>query len=304
MYPPEAIHALKEALKSVYWYKDDLRLFLRSLDLPKGLLERQGWHDPKEYKVRIVSAIIDQLVSMGEHGLGPMRRLIKAVATISQFDHLSRLDDGARKAQTARDSVARLRAIVATHDKGLLGQDHRQSRTPRPGAVRDPDARNEEVQRLQRQFFELATVDDHRRRGLLFEPFLKDLFAAHDLDPRGSFRATGEQIDGAFEFDGTQFLLEAKWEKSPQGVEALDAFARKVERRLENTLGLFVSLESFSAEGLEAFRHTRSSIILMDGEDLAIVLQGLIDFRDLLKRKIRHASHKGDPYLRAREVIG
>jgi len=43
-------------------------------------------------------------------------------------------------------------------------------------------------------------------------------------------------------------------------------------------------------------------VILMDGEDLALVLQGLIDFRELLKQKIRHASQTGNPYLRARDV--
>jgi hypothetical protein len=303
MYPPELIHALKEALKSVYWYKDDLRLFLRPLELPGGLLEKQGWHDPKEYKVRIASNIIDELVAMGDKGLGPMRRLLKAVATMSAFDHLSRLEDGPRKAQAARDSVARLRKVISSHDKDVLGQEkNHQTQPSQP--VASVRRRNDEIQRLQQQFFELVTVEDHRHRGLLFEPFLRDLFAAHDLDPRGSFRVTGEQIDGAFEFEATQFLLEARWEKTPQGVGALDAFAKKVDRRLENTLGLFISLQGFSEDGLAAFRHTRSSIVLMDGEDLAVVLQGLVDFRELLKRKIRHAAHKGDPYLRARDVSG
>jgi hypothetical protein len=222
---------------------------------------------------------------------------------MSEFDHLSRLDDGAQKAQAARESVARLRKIITSHDKDVLGPEKRH-KPPTSAGVAPIRPGNDEIQRLQQQFFELVPVEDHRRRGFLFEPFLRDLFAAHDLDPRGSFRVTGEQIDGAFEFEGTQFLLEARWEKVPQGVGALDAFSKKVDRRLENTLGLFISLEGFSEDGLEAFRHTRSSIVLMDGEDLAVVLQGLLDFRELLKRKIRHAAHKGDPYLRARDVSG
>jgi hypothetical protein len=37
-----------------------------------------------------------------------------------------------------------------------------------------------------------------QERGLRFEGFLSDLFAAFDLAPRGSFRLVGEQIDGSF----------------------------------------------------------------------------------------------------------
>jgi hypothetical protein len=43
--------------------------------------------------------------------------------------------------------------------------------------------------------------------------------------------------------------------------------------------------------------------VRMDGENLALALQGLIDFRELLKRKVRHASHTGDPYLKARDAF-
>jgi hypothetical protein len=116
------------------------------------------------------------------------------------------------------------------------------------------------------------------------------MFAAYDLNSRGSFKIAGEQIDGAFEFEGTQFLVEARWEKKRQSAPSLDSFSKKVERKLENTLGLFIALEGYTEEGLAAFRGGRPAVILMDGEDLALVLQGLIDFRELLKQKIRHAS--------------
>ena len=143
---------------------------------------------------------------------------------------------------------------------------------------------------------------DPQQRGGAFERFLADLFAAYDLDPRGSFRVTGEQIDGACELDGAQFILEAKWEQARQGAAPLDSFARKVERRLDNTLGIFVALNGYADDGLAAIRRSRPSVILVDGEDLALVLQGLVDLRDLLKRKLRHAAQTGDPYLHARDV--
>ena len=75
-------------------------------------------------------------------------------------------------------------------------------------------------------------------RGFALEKLLSDVFEAFDLDPRGSFRLTGEQIDGGFTLGGEHFLLEAKWVADPSARDELDVFAAKVRRRGENTLGL------------------------------------------------------------------
>lgn len=299
--PTRGSQGLKDALKSVYWYKDDLRLFFNAVDLPTNLVAKQGWHDSSEYKVRIVGKIPDELITMGDKGLGPMRRLIQAVLDIPNFDHLRQLDDGAAKVQRARRSVDALREVVSRHDEGF--SKRATERGSGPSKIAEAiKRRNDELERLAKHFSELVATRDHQARGFLFETFLQGMFAAYDLNPRGSFKITGEQIDGAFEFEGTQFLLEARWEKRRQGAAPLDSFSKKVERKLENTLGLFIALEGFAEEGLTAFRGSRPAVILMDGEDLALVLQGLIDFRELLKQKIRHASQTGDPYFRARDV--
>jgi hypothetical protein len=39
-------------------------------------------------------------------------------------------------------------------------------------------------------------------RGFAFEKFLTEAFAIFGLAPRGSFRLTGEQIDGSFQLEG------------------------------------------------------------------------------------------------------
>ena len=301
MYPPEVIHALREALRSAYWYKDDLRRFFLVCDLPDNIISKQGWHDSQEYKVIIVGKVLDELISMGDEGIGPMRRLIQSVLAIPNFDHLKNLEDGAAKVSAARKSVEALRHLVQKHDASF--QKKREERTVQASKLAEAIRRwNDEIERLQTRFNELVATENAQKRGILFEKFLYDLFVAHDLNPRGSFRIVGEQIDGAFEFEGTQFLLEAKWEKSPLGAAPLDSFSRKVERKLENTLGLFVALNGFTEDGLTAFRGTRPAVILMDGQDLAIVLQGLVDFRNLLKRKIRYAAQTGDPFLRALDL--
>ncbi len=168
---------------------------------------------------------MDDLVSKGEGGLGPMRRIIQAVLDIPNFDHLANLEEGPTKVQNARRSVERLREIVLSHDDSFRQKTAEKNKA----ATKITNAtkrRNDDIEGLQKRFNELAATQDHRKRGFLFESFLIDLFLAFDLNPRGSFKIVGEQIDGAFEFQNTQFLLEAKWEKERQSAAPLDSFSK------------------------------------------------------------------------------
>jgi len=60
------------------------------------------------------------------------------------------------------------------------------------------------------------------------EDLLNELFTLFDLDPKASFKVTGEQIDGAFTFKDDDYLLEAKWQKKPIVAQELYGFAGKV----------------------------------------------------------------------------
>lgn len=109
-----AIHALKEALCNIYWYKADLRSFLTSCIQDPAVLSVADWNN---YKRQIVSDVVDYLCSDQEKYLGDIRRLFHEVAKMDNFRHLSLLDDGAKKAERARQAVSELRRIVETHDK-------------------------------------------------------------------------------------------------------------------------------------------------------------------------------------------
>ena len=113
----------------------------------------------------------------------------------------------------------------------------------------------------------------------------------------------GEQIDGALTLEGIDYLFEAKWEKDPTGSRELDAFAMRVGRKLDNTLGVLLSINGFSEDGVQAHSKGRPNLILMDGADLLAVLEERIDFVTLLLRKKRHAAHKGEIYLPVHRMI-
>jgi len=56
------------------------------------------------------------------------------------------------------------------------------------------------------KFHEIALDNSHQQRGFKLEKFLNELFCFFDLDPKFSFKIKGEQIDGSFTFDNTDYL--------------------------------------------------------------------------------------------------
>ena len=83
----------------------------------------------------------------------------------------------------------------------------------------------------------------------------------------------------------------------------LDGLAAKVSRKLDNTLGLYISINGYSADGVRVHGSGRSVLILMDGSDLTAVVEGRIDLNRLLLRKRRHASQTGNIYLKIHDIL-
>ncbi|MNP75502.1 hypothetical protein D3C76_1725690 [compost metagenome] len=83
----------------------------------------------------------------------------------------------------------------------------------------------------------------------------------------------------------------------------MDAFSGKISRKLDNTLGLFLSINGFSSDAVLIHSAGRSTILLMDGIDLLAVLENRIDFVSLIIRKRRYASQTGNIYLRVGEIV-
>lgn len=137
-----------------------------------------------------------------------------------------------------------------------------------------------------------------QQRGFEFEKFLKDLFEAHGLAPRSSFRLMGEQIDGSFQLNNDVYLLEAKWQAKPTSQDDLLIFRGKVESKSTWSRGLFVSISGFTQDGIAAFARGRATnIIGMTGQDLFFVMSGEISFIDAVTRKVRRAAETGEFYV-------
>ncbi len=157
---------------------------------------------------------------------------------------------------------------------------------------------------LNNKFQELTFMSNSQSRGYAFERFLNEVFECFNLEPRGSFRLTGEQIDGSFICDGNPYLVEAKWQESMIGNSELLTFFGKVEGKTRWTRGLFISLNGFSKDGLEAFSKGRSTnMVGLDGQDLHFILQGEITLPEVIKLKTRKAAEEGSFFVPVFEII-
>ncbi len=296
-----AINALIEALANIYWYKSDLRSFITNTISNPEILSQLNWQD---YKRNIVSVLISFLARHQDRFQIDLLRLMDEVCNMNDFSHLERIEDGKEKAKRASDSVQALKKLMGMHRKVVEEQKKVEERRRKAFKKRmNNQGVQKKLEEIKDEFYQLMSSSNPQSRGFQLEKVIKELFNLFDLDPKASFRITGEQIDGAFTFDNVDYLFEGKWQKEPVGIQDLDSFSGKLTRKLDNTLGLFLSINGFSEDAVKAHSTGRRLMILMDGSDMMAVLEGRIDLIQLLLRKRRHASQTGTIYLRIHEIL-
>jgi hypothetical protein len=129
------------------------------------------------------------------------------------------------------------------------------------------------------------------------EDLLKELFALYEIRYRKSYKAEGEQIDGFFAFGGFDYLVEARWRKEKPSLQDLFAFKGKVDRKIESTRGMIISILGFDDEVVRRLREAGpANLILVDGYDLTLILEGRVSLTDGLQAKIERAAQEGNIY--------
>ncbi|MFC4015189.1 hypothetical protein ACFOY2_48800 [Nonomuraea purpurea] len=296
---PAVLHPLKEALTLAFWYKPDLRAFLTSCLQTRELVSQLDWTD---YKRSVVAQLVDSLFASQHRYFDELLNLILATADITDPSHLKKVENGTAKYAAAVEALDSLRAVVDPYRRIRSEEEEAERRRATDKAKAEMQrAINEKLDELKKLFYEIHQLEP-QPRGYALEKFLNGLFALYDIEAKAPFKKKGEQIDGAFTFEG-EYLLEAKWQKKLSAVAELDSFASKVGRKLDNTLGLFLSMNGFQKTAIEVHSQGRAVLILMDGADLNAVIEGRISLPDLIRRKKQHAARTGNVFISASTLL-
>ena len=295
----QALLALKDALEAIYWRKKDLRKFIELTIENSFIVSTIDWSS-ENTKFESVSLLIDRMAKRQDIYQNDLLKLIQETGNFDDFSHLQYWDDSKKtKIKKAKEAVIKLR----NQTKGYFDtieelKKAEKARNDNQLKIKESISYQQRLEELKQSFFQIAMNKNHQQRGFQLEKFLYELFQFFDLDPKNSFKITGEQIDGFFTFDNTDYLLEAKWQKKFTNAQELYGFAGKIQGKGKNTCGLHLSLEGYSTECTKTENPSVKAIILMDGADLMQVLEGRIKLNDLLYLKRRHSAQTGEIFYK------
>lgn len=136
-------------------------------------------------------------------------------------------------------------------------------------------------------------------RGIALEKMLEQLFEYEGIAKKGSFRRNegAEQIDGAFELAGQQYLAECKWKSAQESLDSLDILTMKSQRSGPSVYSLMLSIKGWSEHvPVLLKRNPSKTTLLMNGNDLEAVLNGKISLGALIAFKQRRLVFWGEPF--------
>lgn len=293
-FPNDIKLAMRDCILKVLWAKDDIVGFFKTNSCTTSDIKALGDHKSKP-RYAIVDAMFDHLAQKADEGLGPFRAMLQSLTSWSHFDPyyfdtLKKLNRG-----DAERAIAHLKQLQEIRD--FKFKEEKKERDRREAAAKAP---KQNLPELKNKFVALLQGEiTGAARGYALEEVLQSLSKLSSLETTESFRVNGEQIDGAIKYDGEHYLIEAKWQEKAASNEPVYQFASKVEGKMYGR-GIFVSVQGYSEHVVLSLVTGKAiKTIFVDGADLVIVLEGLIDFAQMLDRKIKAAQTKGLIYVDA-----
>lgn len=283
-------------------------MLLRRAEVPEELInrfliERDPATGKKRTKREAGAILLDTLTASG--GVGQIVARIIAIAADWTAFHLAANEYEARaiveKAKGVRGALEAVQARARAAESEAREAEARLRRSERRKLVATESA-------LLLQMFDdqVSGQGSAQQRGYFLEDLLARAFALHDIPVCRSFRRNdqAEQIDAAFELDGCYYIVECRWRQGQADMRELDGLAGQVRRSGRQTMGMFLAINGWSTNVVPLLKQEPDkSIFLMEGSDLRAVLAQSVDFKLLLKAKIRALNLQSEPYVSASSVV-
>jgi len=293
-FPDDIKLAMRDCILKLLWPKDDIVAFFKNNSCTAKDIATLGDHKSL-HRHAIVDGMFRTISAKPDGGLGQFRAMLQTLVSWSHFDpyYFEKLQKLNRT--DAERAITHLKQLQEIRDHKI--KEQRQERERRDAAARAPAVA---LPDLKGRFLSLLQgAIAGAKRGYALEEILQSLSKLSGLETTEPFRVNGEQIDGSIKYDGEHYLVEAKWQEKEASNEPVYQFAGKVEGKMYGR-GIFVSIHGYSTAVVSSLTTGKAlRTIFVDGGDLVVVLEGLIDFSQMIDRKVKAAQTKGLIYIDA-----
>ena len=309
-YPPELLQLLVAAIPRLCPSKPDVLLFFRGAGVAESFLTdiRRNLAADKA-SVKKFDMVRTVLVRLNERGEGTLRERREVLKRVTEFENFSTCWPNDQL--EAQGLVAQIRHVVNVKDsftrmnieRGREAADRKAEVAARATALTE---RRDRLAKAHREFGAAVAETEPQRRGRLLEKAANELFRAHGILVRESFRVVDdkdpgvvEQIDGVIELDGLVYLVEMKWLNGCVGVGDVSRHLVRVYHRGQ-TRGLFVSATEFTDTSIATCRDAlqKTVVALALVEELVLVTERDSDLQAFLREKVRIAQIERIPFVR------
>ena len=289
--PYDVKQAIIQVCGRSFWYKQPLfEIFDRA-----GIPEEVYLSYEHEAKFKIARSLLSELEKRGSEGWLFQKRLLTELCKLRDLP-----DQEVPDRDAGLEALRKLKRLALEQKLVTKKENYRRARKAEDAKTKTQKARDRkrQLEELHAAFAELSQASNPQQRGYGLEDLLKELFALYEIRYRKSYRAEGEQIDGFFAFGGFDYLVEARWRKEKPSLQDLLAFKGKVDRKIKSTRGLVVSIVGFREDIVGHLRHSGpANLLLLDGYDLTLILEGRVSLPDALQAKVDKAAQEGIIYF-------
>jgi Restriction endonuclease len=281
-----------------FWYWNNFYSFLDSCGVSRTIYKLY----PKETynKYDVMRSIIEYLENKND---------VETINNmISNFYKMKNaIDKDNLNNQKAQELLEEFRIIVGTDpiENEIKKQQQQKHYETRERNIQVKQNFEQNIENLNKEFFKLATSNEltPQQRGYKLEELFFELLRINEFKYSNPYKKNGEQIDGHFIYEKFDYLVELKWTKDTTKQKDLSIFDGKIRGKLQSTRGLFLAANGFDENAVIKFSGDSPRIILMDGEDLSLILNGTFSLFDALKIKVDAIVRHGEIYYHLRKAL-
>ena len=301
---PNFIQLTQDACLKAFWRKPALRAFLKQHGIRDSMLAT--WHGDESKRIFLSRLFPDLLAVRDNKGHAVILAMARSLAEMTHFPDLEGWEDSKEKLTAAHESVSRLKKQVDGLNQQISDKrDTEERRRKAREQLEQTLASQQTLKKLEDRLTALVAQQGTAEGGYDFERWFYDLANYFELSARPPYTSGGRQIDGSLHLDGTDFLVETKFTSEVTGAPDIDTFMKKITRKADNTMGVFVSMAGFTSTAVAEASCDRTPMLLMDYSHMYnLILSGTMTLPDVIRRIKRHASQTGEAFLPPNKFSG